>query len=96
MSSDHGDSKTNGRSVLDETTPLLAVTNLGGTVATNAETVIAKNIEEEQGVDDEDADKPLPMGQMLLLCYVRIVEPIAVCLLSSPRITSILKVGKNS
>jgi len=84
MSSDHGDSKTDGRSVLDETTPLLAATNLGGTVATNAETIIANSIEEE-GVDDEDDDKPLPMGQLVLLCYVRIVEPIAVGVLSSPR-----------
>jgi hypothetical protein len=27
--------------------------------------------------EDEDEDKPLPVGQIMLLCYARLVEPIA-------------------
>ncbi|GAB7338831.1 hypothetical protein MBLNU457_5524t1 [Dothideomycetes sp. NU457] len=79
MSSFNNTSKATDRSVVDETTALLAPTGVESTVATNAEGFIAKNIAEQQDkdIDDDDDDTPLPMGQLLPLCYVRIVEPIA-------------------
>jgi len=79
MSSFNDTSKATDRSVVDETTALLASTNVESTVATNAEAIIAKDIAEQDKDVDEDDDTPLPMGQVMLLCYVRIVEPIAVC-----------------
>jgi hypothetical protein len=56
---------TANNSVMDETTPLLppAETSEGRSTAQEAEAA-------------ED-DKPLPMGQILLLCYARFVDPIA-------------------
>lgn len=80
MSSFNNTSKPTDRSVVDETTALLASTNVESTVATNAEVIIAKDIaEQDKDDEDDDDDTPLPMGQVLPLCYVRIVEPIAVC-----------------
>ncbi|TGO45075.1 hypothetical protein BOTNAR_0703g00040 [Botryotinia narcissicola] len=33
--------------------------------------------EEDHGDDEEDDDTPLPLGQILGLCYIRLVEPVA-------------------
>ena len=70
------DSATKLPAANDETTPLLA-TNLAGVA--NDEPLLH---EEENGTtlnihNDEDEDKPLPRTQILLLCYARVVEPIA-------------------
>lgn len=48
-----------------ETTPLLA----NGERSLQTTTTPSK--------DDEDDDRPLPRGQIFLLCYARLVEPIA-------------------
>lgn len=69
--------------IADETTPLIATDNAGPTTQSNAEVVLAKepHVNEtpanQQG-DDDDEDMPLPMGQVIVLCYARMVEPIAV------------------
>lgn len=69
--------------IADETTPLIATDNAGPTTQSNAEVVLAKEplvnetLVNQQG-DDDDEDMPLPMGQVIVLCYARMVEPIAV------------------
>jgi len=68
-------------SVIDETTPLIATNGAGPTIQTNAEPIIAAKLAEtDRNSDngDEDDDKPLPKAQIFLLCYARMVEPIAV------------------
>ncbi|KAF8199262.1 MFS transporter [Mycena galopus ATCC 62051] len=52
-------------SVAGETTPLLAATPL------------VDGLHEERRLVSEEIEKPLPMGQVLLLCYARLVDPIA-------------------
>ena len=58
-----------GIKVTNETTPLLAVT------AEEAEP-IDEPIHKTNSQDDE-SEKPLPVGQIFLLCFARFVEPIA-------------------
>lgn len=66
-----------------ETTPLLAASAENPITQADSETLDINKItgtttvEEEQETQDEDEDKPLPMGQIMLLCYARLVEPIA-------------------
>lgn len=55
----------------DERTPLLA-TN-GQIAQPNEEPLLHSN----GNTNDDDEDKPLPRTQIFLLCYARIVEPIA-------------------
>lgn len=58
----------------DENTPLLAA----GDVAPTADPEISEATTlNEQSPSDDPADKPLPRGQILLLCYARFIEPIA-------------------
>lgn len=58
----------------DENTPLLAA----GEIAPTADPEISEATTlNEQSLADDPADKPLPMGQILLLCYARFIEPIA-------------------
>jgi hypothetical protein len=52
-------------SAMDETTPLLPPAETSDAPGTS------------QGSSDAEDDKPLPMGQILLLCYGRLVDPIA-------------------
>jgi hypothetical protein len=59
----------------DETTPLLAT---GPIAQANEEAVIQGEQQDVPNIhNDEDDDKPLPRGQIFLLCYARLVEPIA-------------------
>lgn len=62
----------------DETTPLLA-TNLAGLAAqANEEPLLHEENRTTLNIhNDEDEDKPLPRTQIFLLCYARLVEPIA-------------------
>lgn len=53
----------NQRNRTDETTPLIPATEQDSRSTPN-----------ENGTD---IDKPLPVGQIMLLCFARIVEPIA-------------------
>ncbi|OCL12918.1 MFS general substrate transporter [Glonium stellatum] len=56
---------------IDETTPLLTMA-AKGPIAEPAEEHI-----QNTNSQDEENEKPLPLGQILLLCYARLVEPIA-------------------
>jgi hypothetical protein len=58
----------------NETTPLLAASAAGPTAQANEEAVV----NETHPTDgDDDKDRPLPKLQIFLLCYARLVEPIA-------------------
>lgn len=60
-----------------ENTPLLATPDLAALDADIAE--VPAGIERSPGAgnDGDDEDKPLPMRQVLVLCYGRFVEPVA-------------------
>jgi MFS family permease len=58
-------------SAAQETTPLLAASAAGPTAQANEEALVHK------AVPKDDDDKPLPKAQIFLLCYARLVEPIA-------------------
>lgn len=68
-----------------EQTPLLAASADNPITQADSETLDIHKIgttnitteAEEPAVEDEDEDKPLPIGQIMLLCYARLVEPIA-------------------
>ncbi|KAF1812117.1 MFS general substrate transporter [Eremomyces bilateralis CBS 781.70] len=70
-------------SAVDEVTPLLAASEEGPTTQANAEAFEdhgelqpksgARTV--DQGQDDED-DTPLPYGQIIVLCYVRMIDPL--------------------
>lgn len=71
MASSNGKSKR----ASDETSPLLATID---PAPINEEAVIHEEQEITPNIhNDEDEDKPLPRGQIFLLCYARLVEPIA-------------------
>ncbi|KAJ7880646.1 MFS transporter [Mycena leptocephala] len=57
-------------SVAGETTPLLAAVE-------TPDTAPVDGLHEEYRPGSEDIEKPLPTGQILLLCYARLVDPIA-------------------
>jgi MFS family permease len=58
----------------DETTPLLAAVETGPT----AEPVEPRTqVTATDGAHADDEDAPLPRAQIFLLCYTRVVEPIA-------------------
>lgn len=60
-------------SATDETTPLLAASSAGPTTQANEESLV----KHQSNADPEDEEKPLPMGQIAILCYARLIEPIA-------------------
>lgn len=60
---------------VDEVTPLLAASGAGSTLQPNEETIVPRPTSEHE--DDDDENRPLPIQQILLLCYARLVEPIA-------------------
>jgi hypothetical protein len=61
-----------------ETTPLLAVSSENPITQADSETLEINKIGgTATTTEDEDEDKPLPVGQIMLLCYARLVEPIA-------------------
>jgi hypothetical protein len=62
----------------DETTPLLATQIAEPTTQPNGEPLLHQNNHETPNIHNgEDEDKPLPRTQIFLLCYARLVEPIA-------------------
>jgi len=62
----------------DETTPLLGPSHAGVTAQANEEPLRHETPENNHDVaGEEEDDKPLPKGQIFLLCYARLVEPIA-------------------
>ena len=72
----HSITSGNSPSEADETTALLTVSKANPTISTNEEVIVRETNSNEVGIDD-DEDKPLPRAQIFLLCYARIVEPIA-------------------
>lgn len=73
------------RNAADERTPLITATDasLGpnGPAAETAEEPLLSNgisgaVSKDDGVEEENEDKPLPKGQIFLLCFARAVEPI--------------------
>lgn len=71
-----------GHSTFQETTPLLAASGPGLTAQANEESLVHDaSANEVSFVHDASAnkvnDKPLPKGQIFLLCYARLVEPVA-------------------
>ena len=63
--------KSNKHSAVDEVTPLLAASEEGPIAQGNEEPSDAHT------TPDSEQDKPLPRTQIFLLCYARLVEPIA-------------------
>lgn len=61
-----------GKPVADETTPLLVASEAGPTAPSNEQAP-----QHENNPRNEEDDKPLPKLQIALLCYARLVEPIA-------------------
>jgi hypothetical protein len=62
-----------------ETTPLLAVSSENPITQADSETLEINKIGSTAAAaeEEDDEDKPLPVGQIMLLCYARLVEPIA-------------------
>ncbi|TKX20811.1 efflux pump-like protein [Elsinoe australis] len=66
--------------MVNETTPLLAAENAGPTAQVNAEVALAREQHVHATVSPQSGDEndmPLPKIQILILCYARMVEPIA-------------------
>ncbi|MCJ1407629.1 hypothetical protein MMC19_001700 [Ptychographa xylographoides] len=63
-------------SEVDETTALLTVSKAGPNLPANEGAILGETRPDGAGPEDEE-DKPLPRTQIFLLCYARIVEPIA-------------------
>ncbi|KAJ4287585.1 hypothetical protein N0V90_012288 [Kalmusia sp. IMI 367209] len=65
--------------VNDERTPLLTAITSAPLAETGEAEVAAEaaHHEAQSEDDDDDADVPLPLTQILLLCYTRVVEPVA-------------------
>ena len=64
-------SKNVAHSATDEATPLLAASKAGPIAQANEEELVSS-----ASIKNDD-DRPLPKVQILLLCYTRLVEPIA-------------------
>lgn len=70
---------------IDEVTPLLAASSEGPTAQANEETLRINKINGSandnghvlEGNADEDEDKPLPKGQIFILCLARMVDPMS-------------------
>ena len=63
--------KTASHSAADEVTPLLAVSEEGPIAQANEESSTVS------GTPNSENGKPLPKTQIFLLCYARVIEPIA-------------------
>ncbi|KAJ9312494.1 hypothetical protein DTO271D3_7196 [Paecilomyces variotii] len=66
MTSSTSASEKHGRTT-DETTPLLSSSGEASVINDTESASSASNA--------DDDDKPLPVGQIVLLCYVRLLEP---------------------
>jgi hypothetical protein len=69
----------NGVKASDETTPLLSVepTPIAESVTTLYQPTNNDGTSIQDEEDDPEEDIPLPRGQIFLLCYTAVVEPIA-------------------
>ncbi|MCJ1436980.1 hypothetical protein MMC27_006363 [Xylographa pallens] len=61
---------------VDETTALLAVSKADPSTLPDEAALLRQTQSSRENQEDDD-DKPLPTGQIFLLCYARLVEPIA-------------------
>ncbi|KAF1991382.1 MFS transporter [Aulographum hederae CBS 113979] len=62
-------------SAVNEITPLLAASSSGPTAQANEGPIVDETPQDESSQQDED--RPLPMDQILTLCYIRLIEPIS-------------------
>lgn len=64
---------------VDENAPLLAHADPPQTAADppTKSTKPLPAVVDDSGAPEEEVDKPLPVAQIFLLCYARLVEPIA-------------------
>jgi predicted MFS family arabinose efflux permease len=70
-------SETNGHAAgADETTPLIASIESEPAAQAGAQAVAEQNASSTAAYDNDD-DRPLPKFQLFLLCYARMMEPIA-------------------
>lgn len=60
-----------------EVTPLLATSEAGPIIQPNEETAIQHERRSPRGTVEPADEKPLPKIQIFLLCYARMIEPIA-------------------
>ena len=61
---------------VDETTALLAVPKTDPSNSPD-EAALLRDTKSKGANQEDDDDKPLPFGQIMILCYARVVEPIA-------------------
>lgn len=63
----------------NETSPLLGGegARVSTTTTTNGEALSTESRDNNIANDENDEDKPLPKTQIFLLCYARLVEPVA-------------------
>ncbi|KAF2157235.1 MFS transporter [Myriangium duriaei CBS 260.36] len=69
-----------GTTTIDETTPLITSENGGVASQSDADYIVKQTQDQENtngGAQNKDDDRPLDKRQMLVLCYARMVEPIA-------------------
>ena len=76
-SSSHSIKASHSVSEADETTALLTVSKADPSISANEEVIVRETYPSEAGLEDDDDDTPLPKVQIFLLCYARMVEPIA-------------------
>lgn len=60
-----------------ETTPLLAASPVATTADPNVASAVAEEGESHHPLLTKPEDKPLPKLQIFMLCYARLIEPIA-------------------
>ncbi|XXH00946.1 hypothetical protein Hte_007297 [Hypoxylon texense] len=75
--SDDGIPQPDASDFTTETTPLLAASPVAVTADPNVASAIAEGSESHHPLLAKPEDKPLPILQILFLCYARLVEPIA-------------------
>ncbi|PQE16812.1 major facilitator superfamily transporter protein [Rutstroemia sp. NJR-2017a BBW] len=70
--------RLNGVSAIDETEPLLAPVSEPVPTAAEPELQLDLTATPPKATEnDDDDDRPLPVAQILFLCYVRLMEPVA-------------------
>ncbi|OTB00181.1 hypothetical protein M426DRAFT_66382 [Hypoxylon sp. CI-4A] len=76
-SSKSPDGETSYQVSAEETTPLLAASPVATTADSNIASAVAEDSASHHPLLPKPEDKPLPKQQIFLLCYARLIEPIA-------------------
>jgi len=64
-------------SAVSEVTPLLAASSEAPTLQANEESLVSHAASPDADTTSSNTDIPLPWNQIVLLCYARLIEPIA-------------------